>query len=156
MSIRRLNHAVLYVRNARASADFYTRVLGFRVRAAMGDQAFFLQAEGSQNDHDLGLFQVGERPAGPHTVGLYHLAWQVQTLEELADLRQRLLDANSLVGESDHGVSKSLYARDPDGLEFEIMWAVPRADWPDEVGTWRLDMASALARWPHTDTADEL
>ena len=50
----------------------------------------------------------------------------------------------------------SLYARDPDGLEFEIMWAVPRADWPDEVGTWRLDMASALARWPHTDTADEL
>ena len=45
MSIRRLNHAVLYVRNARASADFYTRVLGFRVRAAMGDQAFFLQAE---------------------------------------------------------------------------------------------------------------
>jgi len=119
MSIRRLNHAVLYVRNARASADFYTRVLGFRVRAAMGDQAFFLQAEGSQNDHDLGLFQVGERPAGPHTVGLYHLAWQVQTLEELADLRQRLLDANSLVGESDHGVSRSLYARDPDGLEFE-------------------------------------
>ena len=86
MSIRRLNHAVLYVRNARASADFYTRVLGFRVRAAMGDQAFFLQAEGSQNDHDLGLFQVGERPAGPHTVGLYHLAWQVQTLEELAEM----------------------------------------------------------------------
>ena len=39
MSIRRLNHAVLYVRNAHASADFYTRVLGFRVRAAMGDQA---------------------------------------------------------------------------------------------------------------------
>ena len=153
MSIRRLNHAVLYVRNARASADFYTRVLGFRVRAAMGDQAFFLQAEGSQNDHDLGLFQVGERPAGPHTVGLYHLAWQVQTLEELADLRQRLLDANSLVGESDHGVSKSLYARDPDGLEFEIMWAVPRADWPDEVGTWRLDLDEALRRWPALDTS---
>jgi len=155
MSIRRLNHAVLYVRNARASADFYTRVLGFRVRAAMGDQAFFLQAEGSQNDHDLGLFQVGERPAGPHTVGLYHLAWQVQTLEELADLRQRLLDANSLVGESDHGVSKSLYAKDPDGLEFEVMWAVPRADWPAEVGTWRLDLQGALNRWPGVDTADQ-
>lgn len=155
MAIRRLNHAVLYVRDARASAAFYTDVLGFRVRTTLGDQAFFLQAEGSENDHDLGLFSVGNRPAAPHSVGLYHLAWQVQTLEELAALRTRLLDAGALVGESDHGVSKSLYARDPDGIEFEVMWAVPRADWPEQVGTWRLDLAGALARWPHTDTADE-
>jgi len=156
MAIRRLNHAVLYVRDARVSAAFYTDVLGFRVRATLGDQAFFLQADGSDNDHDLGLFSVGDRPSAPHSVGLYHLAWQVQTLEELATLRQRLLDVGALVGESDHGVSKSLYARDPDGIEFEIMWAVPRADWPEEVGTWRLDLQGALARWPHTDTADEV
>ena len=157
MPIKRLNHAVLYVRNATRSMRFYTEVLGFTVRTSMGDRAYFLQAGGSHNDHDLGLFEVGESgPMPAHRPGLYHLAWQVHTLEELAELRAALLGAGALVGESDHGVSKSLYAKDPDGIEFEVMWAVPRADWPAEVGTWRLDLAGALARWPHTDTADEL
>ena len=155
MTIKRLNHAVLYVRDAQRSAAFYTDVLGFIVRAAMGDQAFFLQADGSDNDHDLAVMQVGDRPTAPHSVGLYHLAWQVHTIEELAALRARLLEVGSLVGESDHGVSKSLYAKDPDGLEFEIMWAVPRADWPTDVGTWRLDLDAALARWPGVDTATQ-
>jgi catechol-2,3-dioxygenase len=153
MSIKRLNHAVLYVTDAKASAAFYTDVLGFTVRAAMGDQAFFLQADGSDNDHDLGLFSVGHRPTAPHSVGLYHLAWQVHTIEELAALRARLVAVDSLIGESDHGVSKSLYAKDPDGIEFEVMWAVPRADWPEKVGTWPLDLDTALARWAGVDTA---
>jgi catechol-2,3-dioxygenase len=153
MTIKRLNHAVLYVSDAKRSAAFYTEVLGFTVRAAIADQAFFLQADGSDNDHDLAVMQVGNRPSAPHSVGLYHLAWQVHTIEELAAMRARLLQAGSLVGESDHGVSKSLYAKDPDGLEFEIMWAVPRADWPAEVGTWRLDLEGALARWPGVDTS---
>jgi catechol-2,3-dioxygenase len=155
MSIKRLNHAVLYVRDAKRSAAFYTEVLGFTVRMSMGEQAFFLQADGSDNDHDLALMQVGERGAPKHSVGLYHLAWQVHTIEELAEMRERLVRAGSLVGESDHGVSKSLYAHDPDGIEFEVMWAVPRADWPAKAGTWQLDLAGALARWPGVDTADQ-
>lgn len=155
MAITRLNHAVLYVSDAARSAAFYAEVLGFTVRFNVGDQAFFLQADGSSNDHDLAVMQVGDRPAAPHSVGLYHLAWQVGTLEELAAMRARLLEVGALMGESDHGVSKSLYANDPDGLEFEIMWAVPRADWPAEVGTWRLDLAGALARWPGVDTSEQ-
>ena len=155
MTIKRLNHAVLYVQNAVASTAFYTEVLGFQVRAAMGDQAFFLRADGSDNDHDLALMQVGARPAPPHSIGLYHLAWQVHTLEELAALRTRLTELGAMVGESDHGVSKSLYAKDPDGIEFEVMWAVPRAEWPEGVGTWRLDLEAALSRWPGVDTADQ-
>ncbi|MEI8238730.1 MAG: VOC family protein [Actinomycetota bacterium] len=153
MTIKRLNHAVLYVSDARRSAEFYTAVLGFTVRAQVADQAFFLQADGSDNDHDLALMQVGDRPSDAHSIGLYHLAWQVHTIEELAALRVRLLEVGSLAGESDHGVSKSLYAKDPDGIEFEVMWAVPRADWPAEVGTWRLDLDAALERWPGVDTA---
>ena len=153
MSIKRLNHAVLYVQDAKAAAAFYTEVLGFTVAASMGDQAFFLRADGSDNDHDLGLFSVGPRQAPPQSVGLYHLAWQVHTLEELAAVREKLLTAGSLVGESDHGVSKSLYAKDADGIEFEVMWAVPREDWPKDVGTWPLDLEGALARWPGLDTA---
>lgn len=157
MAIKRLNHAVLYVRDATRSMRFYTEVLGFRVRAQLGDQAYFLQADGSDNDHDLAVMGVGDQPAlPPHLPGLYHLAWQVHTIDELVGLRQRLLEAGALVGESDHGVSKSLYAKDPDGIEFEVMWAVPRAEWPAEVGTWRLDLAGAVARWSGVDTAGEL
>ena len=115
--IRRLNHAVLWVRDARASATFYHDVLGFEIVANMDDQAVFLRADGSTNDHDLGLFSVGNRPRPPaHSPGLYHLAWQVNTMEDLAVLRQKLVAAGALVGESDHGVSKSLYASDPDGI----------------------------------------
>jgi catechol-2,3-dioxygenase len=130
MPITRLNHAVLYVRDARCSAAFYTEALGMAVRHAVGEgRAIFLCSPGSANDHDLGLFSVGEDVgaslAGRQTVGLYHLAWQVDTLDELDRLRSVLNERGALVGASDHGVSKSLYARDPDGLEFEIMWAVP-------------------------------
>ena len=130
MPISRLNHAVLYVRDARRSAAFYTEALGMAVRHDVGEgQAIFLRSPGSDNDHDLGLFSVGEEVggslAGRNTVGLYHLAWQVDTLAELDRLRSVLTERSALVGASDHGVSKSLYARDPDGLEFEVMWAVP-------------------------------
>ena len=155
MSIKRLNHAVLYVTDAKVSAAFYVDVLGFATVTNMGDQAFFLRADGSENDHDLGLFSVGARRPAAKSVGLYHLAWQVRTLEDLVTLRARLVQADALVGESDHGVSKSLYAQDPDGIEFEIMWAVPRADWPSTQGTWPLDIHAAIERWSALDTADQ-
>jgi catechol-2,3-dioxygenase len=151
MGITRLNHAVLYVRDASASMRFYTDVLGFTVRSSIADKAFFLQASDSDNDHDLGLFEVG--PVGAaRGAGLYHLAWQVRTVDELVALRRRLLEVGAFVGESDHGVSKSLYARDIDGIEFEIMWATPRSEWPAEVGTWPLDLPDAVTRWSGLDT----
>jgi catechol-2,3-dioxygenase len=154
--IRRLNHAVLWVRDAQRSADFYTTVLGFEVVNTMGSQAVFLRADGSTNDHDLGLFTVGDRPQPPaHSPGLYHLAWQVNTIEDLVGLRTKLIEAGSLVGESDHGVSKSLYCHDPDGIEFEVMWAVPRENWPTALGTERLDLDAEVARWAAVETADQ-
>jgi catechol 2,3-dioxygenase-like lactoylglutathione lyase family enzyme len=131
MPIHRLNHAVLYVRDVRRSVDFYQGVLGFRVVTEMAalPGAAFLQAPGSTNDHDLGLFEIGAAAgpslAGRATVGLYHLAWEVDTLDELERLREALTEAGGLIGASDHGTTKSLYGRDPDGLEFEIAWIVP-------------------------------
>jgi catechol-2,3-dioxygenase len=58
-------------------------------------------------------------------VGLYHLAWEVDTLDELDRLAKKLTEVGSLVGSSDHGTTKALYAHDPDGLEFEVCWLVP-------------------------------
>jgi catechol-2,3-dioxygenase len=128
MPVQRLNHAVLYVRDVERSAAFYRDVLGFRTKMEMPG-AVFLQAEGSTNDHDLGLFQIGAgagpSTAGRSTVGLYHLAWEVDTLTELSRIRDALLLAGALVGASDHGTTKALYAQDPDGLEFEVSWPLP-------------------------------
>ena len=116
MTIKRLNHAVLYVSDGQRSADLYTTVLGFTVQATFGDgQAFFLRADGSSNDHDLAVMQVGDRPTAPHSIGLYHLAWEVGTLTDLAELAATLAAEGSLVGASDHGTTKSLYAKDPGG-----------------------------------------
>jgi len=128
MPIHRLNHAVLYVRDVDRSVAFYRDVLGFR-RVMGFPGAAFIQAPGSTNDHDLGLFQIGAAAgpsaAGKATVGLYHLAWEVDTLAELERLAAALAEAGALVGASDHGTTKSLYAKDPDGLELEVAWVVP-------------------------------
>jgi catechol-2,3-dioxygenase len=130
--VARLNHAVLFVRDATKAAEFYGQVFGFEiVGSEMGGQAVFMRSPLAQNHHDLGLFSVGPdapRPARG-SVGLYHLAWEVPTIEDLAAASQVLQEAGALGGASDHGVSKSLYGRDPDGNEFEIMWAVPREAW---------------------------
>ncbi len=128
MPIHRLNHAVLYVRDVERSVAFYGEVLGFR-RVMGFPGAAFLQAPDSTNDHDLGLFQIGAEAgasaAGRSTVGLYHLAWEVDTLAELERIAGVLAEWGALVGASDHGATKALYAHDPDGLEFEVSWLLP-------------------------------
>ncbi len=128
MPIQRLNHAVLYVRDVDRSVRYYVDVLGFHPLRQMPGAAF-LRAEGSTNDHDLGLFAVGDEAqasgAGRGAVGLYHLAWEVDTLAELARIAGALRASGSLVGASDHTMTKSLYAHDPDGLELEVCWLVP-------------------------------
>ncbi|GAA1915552.1 VOC family protein [Streptantibioticus ferralitis] len=152
MPVRRLNHAVLYVRDTTRAVEFYTDVFGFKVDTEIPGRAAFLSAQDTLNDHDLGLFAIGANAPGPEQghVGLYHLAWEVGTLGELAEIAAKLTERGSLVGATDHLVSKSLYAKDPDGNEFEIMWRVPREDWPgaEEPDRLRpLDLRAALDRW---------
>ena len=153
MAVRRLNHAVLYVHGLQRTVDFYRQTLGFEVRMEIPGRAAFLRAPDSANDHDLGLFEIGtgHAPDQPDHPGLYHLAWEVGTLGDLADIRARLVAAGALVGESDHRVSKSLYAKDPSGVEFEVMWRVPAQDWAAELAdggqTAPLDLDAAIARW---------
>src|SRR5262245_50692625 len=137
MAITGMNHAVLYVRDARRNAAFYRDVLGFTTVIEDGGGAFvFLRAPASNNHHDIAFFSIGENAgpstAGRQTVGMYHIAWEVPTLDDLEAIRERLVEAGALVGASDHGANKSLYAKDPDGLEFEVMWLTPPEQWGAE------------------------
>lgn len=151
--VARLNHAVLYVRDATRAAEFYARVFGFEVvESAFGGRAVFMRSPSGGNHHDLGLFSVGPdapRPARG-SVGLYHLAWEVPTIDDLAAAARILTEAGALGGASDHGVSKSLYGADPDGNEFEIMWSVPREAWgeyADKGAVMPLDLDAEVRRW---------
>ena len=157
MAIRKLNHAVLWVRDAQVSLAFYRDILGFEVKKDLG-RAVFLGAPQSDSDHDLGLFSIGEDATPTRTgpgpqrgcVGLYHLAWEVETLAELADLRDRLDAVGALAGASDHGVTKSLYVHDPDGIEFEVLWQLPLDQLTEAdmgVSTSPLDLDAELARF---------
>ncbi|MEP6695741.1 MAG: VOC family protein [Pseudonocardiales bacterium] len=153
IAIRRLNHAVMFVADLDAAVAFYTEAFGFEVIAAeMGGQAAFLRSPLGDNHHDLGLFAV---PGAPHPPtgsisGLYHLAWQVDSVTDLVTARDTLARLGALTGQSDHGATLSLYGADPDGNEFEIMWMVPREDWGEHersAGVRPLDLQSAVARY---------
>jgi catechol-2,3-dioxygenase len=129
--VSRLNHAVLYVRDLDRSVAFYKEAFGFEEIAREGGMMAFMRAAGSDNHHDLGLMAVGANAPSPQrgSTGLYHLAWQVPRIEDLAAARATLAQLNALSGQSDHGATKSLYGQDPDGNEFEVMWLVPREGW---------------------------
>ncbi|HVF19443.1 MAG TPA: VOC family protein [Mycobacteriales bacterium] len=157
----RLNHAVLFVAELERSVRFYTDTFGMVVvaREPRADAAFLRLPRGG-NHHDLGLFGIGTA-AGPRRkgIGLYHLAWQVDTIDELVEARAALQAAGALGGESSHGATKSLYGADPDGNEFEVMWMLPREAWGEfenAAPIERLDLDTELARWTGVRTAAEL
>jgi catechol-2,3-dioxygenase len=155
----RLNHAVLFVAELDRAERFYVDVFGMEVVAREPRaNAAFLRLPRSGNHHDLGLFGVGSsgEPKRRGTVGLYHLAWQLDTVDELAAARQTLLDAGAYTGESSHGATKSIYGADPDGNEFEVMWLLPRDAWGEyerRAPVDHLDLAAEQRRWTGVSTA---
>jgi catechol-2,3-dioxygenase len=143
IGLRRLQHLVLWVSNVERSVRFYCDVLGFEVKHRFPNAAF-LKIPGSPDDHHLGLFeQTGVGAPDERVARMYHAAWEVDELTDLPLARRRLLEAGALVGASDHGASLSLYAKDPDGLEFEIFWTVPGAT---SIGTRPLDLERELSK----------
>jgi|SRR5690349_19075093 len=157
----RLNHAVLFVADLERSERFYTEVFGMEVTAREPRaNAAFLRLPRSGNHHDLGLFGVGAQPPrGRGAIGLYHLAWQLDTIDELVEAREALQAAGALTGESSHGATKGLYGADPDGNEFEVMWMLPREAWGEfenSAPVERLDLAAEVERWSGVRSAGRI
>ena len=157
----RLNHAVLFVADLERSIAFYQQAFGMTVMAREPRaNAAFLRLPRSGNHHDLGLFGVGAQPSRARgSLGLYHLAWQVDTIEELEEARLTLADLNAYTGESSHGATKSIYGKDPDGNEFEVMWMLPKQSWgayESAAPVDRLDLPGEVRRWAGFRTAAEL
>ena len=143
IGLQRLQHIVLWISNVERSVRFFCVVLGFEVKKRYPNAAF-LKIPGTPDDHHLGLFQQGGVGAPDERVArMYHAAWEVGELTDLARARPRVIVAHALVGESESFDFLGRYPMDPDGLEFEIFWTVPGAE---SIGTRPLDLEGELAK----------
>ncbi|HVV18080.1 MAG TPA: VOC family protein [Pseudonocardiaceae bacterium] len=143
MEVKELGHVVLYVRNARRSADFYRDVLGWRQIMPKPDdeqdgqwRAAAFNSPSLRTHHELLLIEVGEDaaelPAG-RRLGMYHFGLKIgDSDDELRAARDTLRAAGAtILGQSDHTATHSLYIADPDGNEIELYVDVPGVDWSD-------------------------
>ena len=122
VNVKRLQHVVLQVTDVERSVKFYSDVLGLVLTRTRPNGAAFLHLPSNKNDHDFAIFPGATGPAQRGAAGLVHVAWEVDSLQELAHAREVLKAYGALDGETNHGMNFSVYGRDPDGLQFEVFW----------------------------------
>jgi catechol 2,3-dioxygenase len=152
----RIGHVHLKVADIERSLGFYCGVLGFDLIQRYGAGAAFISAGGYHHHIAINTWEsLGASPPPPGHTGLFHLAILYPTRPALADALRRLLEAKiPLDGASDHGVSESLYLRDPDDNGVELYCDRPREAWPRTpdgalaMYTRALDMPSLLGEPP--------
>ena len=129
-----LGHVNLYVRDAERSEKFYADVLGLRTNESRPGKAVFMSANLGES-HEIALMQLGPDANGrvENQVGLNHIAWRMDTFEDLKELYQRLKETGVEIERiGDHGISLGIYFRDPDGNGNEVYYEMPRDQWPSE------------------------
>jgi catechol 2,3-dioxygenase len=127
-----IGHIHLTVSDLERSLNFYRNILGFEITQFYGKEAVFLSAGGYH--HHIGLNVWAGKGAAPppfgHT-GMYHFAIRLPDRIELARIIKRLYEVNyKLDGASDHGVSESIYLKDPDSNGIEIYCDRHESEWP--------------------------
>ena len=134
MKIKQLAHVVLRVRDLERSKRWYQDVMGLKLMTELpGRMAFFSASESVS--HELGLMQISSNAPGPDSqrVGMYHAGWQVESLDDMLNLRSRLVEQGvDVVGVGDHGISIGVYVKDPDGNELEFFYELPPEEWPTD------------------------
>ncbi len=131
---KQLGHIVIRVRDLERSERFYSDVLGLHVTNKRAGRMVFMSA-GDASSHELALVPVGEEAPGPEKtrVGLYHFAWEMDSLDDLKQLYAHMKSNDVKIGGiGDHGISLGVYFFDPDGNEIEAFYEMPKDRWPDD------------------------
>ena len=130
---RGINHLALVTPDMDATVRFYAGVLGMRLTATLkaGPMRHYFFEMGDGNT--VAFFEVEgmetfAKPAGgpsDRAIQLDHLSFNVPDEHALEMLRKRILAAGSEVtGVVDHGIMRSIYFHDPNGIALEASWWV--------------------------------
>ncbi len=129
-SALKLGHVVLKMRDLEKAKEFYRDILGLKITEEREDVGVFFRFE--DYHHDIAVFKVGDDAAPPeqNQVGLSHLALVADDLETVKAMYRRLKEHDvPIVRTVDHGVTKSVYFKDPEGNELEIYCDVAEKPW---------------------------
>ena len=126
-----LGHVNIYVRNAARAQQWYEDVLGLHTYDFVPGRAAFMSAN-REESHEVALMEVGEDAPGMRQgqVGLNHMAWRMESLDDLKEFYQGLKEKNVPIDHvADHGISMGIYFHDPDGNGIEVYYELPRGEW---------------------------
>jgi len=131
-----LDHVNIFVRNAERAHKWYTDVFEMHTQDTMFHpgterlRGVFLACD-KDHAHDIALFDAGEDAPGQQKgqVGLNHVAWRMATLDDLAQMYERLKKMDVKTRVIDHTVSIGVYFSDPDGNGLEVYYELPRSEW---------------------------
>ena len=134
VSVSKVGHVVLRVRDLDRSLSFYCGVLGLTevARRDFGEGPMAFLSTGNSH-HDVALVETGVT-GPPSDIGLHHFALKVgDSLRDLADVKQALAEEGVDVHMTlDHRVSQGLYISDPDGNLIELYVDADAQLWRDD------------------------
>jgi catechol 2,3-dioxygenase len=119
----RIGHVVIKVRNLERSRNFYTEILGMDVMMEIPAIPGCFLANNRRDHHEIALFEVGPEADGLHSrqIGLAHIAFRLRNEQDLRAAYKEFKEKNVPISFTvDHGVTRSIYFRDPDGHELEV------------------------------------
>jgi len=139
-----LNHLVINVRDIEASHRFWTEMLGFQQVGSVppglggvrrGEMRFYSGVrDGKMHHHDIALVSTPDLPVVDGPIPIGHIAIALPDreswLRQLAFLQQRGVPFDRRV---EHGMTHSLYIRDPNGYAVELLYELPRATWEGDI-----------------------
>lgn len=134
--IKKLGHVVLKATDIARTVEFYTKVLGFRVsdvypESMMPGKMVFMR----YNEDHHGVAVVGGAPGETQHHELHHMAFEVETLDEVLKAREHLQRHNVTIvfeGRRRAGVQIAVEFLDPDGHVLEIYWGLDRIQGDDK------------------------
>ena len=130
---KKLGHLVLKVSDLNLSERFYTKIIGLRITQRISNTMVFMSASDNAS-HELALMSTDQIRSSPekNSVGLYHFAWAMDSLEDLQQIYQKIKNNDiEVMGIGDHGISIGVYILDPDGNQVEIFYELPKNKWPN-------------------------
>ena len=124
----RIGHVVIKVRNLERSREFYSDVMGMQIMMELPKIKMAFFASNGRDHHELGCIEVGADAPVPEKggVGLSHIAFRLRDEEHLRAAYRELKEKQvPIVATIDHGITKSIYLRDPDGYQIEVYCDTP-------------------------------